>query len=118
MISSVMMPIILVQELWDNLLVMLISMIFGDGFSSIFAAYSRWIWRWQVVRRSNRGEDLQIELSLSLKEIAEGVEKKIKISTEACDKCDGTGSDDGEWKPPMSVAVRYILFVISLGRCR
>lgn len=73
--------------------------IFGDGFSSIFEGLfgggfggSR-----GSARNTNRGEDLQIELSLSLKEIAAGTEKKIKIGTkEACDKCDGTGSADGE----------------------
>ncbi|MBW6514002.1 MAG: molecular chaperone DnaJ [Candidatus Syntrophosphaera sp.] len=47
-------------------------------------------------RRVNQGEDLQIELSLSLKEIALGTEKKIKISVkDSCDKCGGSGSADG-----------------------
>lgn len=40
---------------------------------------------------------MQIELSLTLKEIATGAEKKIKIGTkEACDKCNGSGSADGQ----------------------
>ncbi|HHE37050.1 MAG TPA: molecular chaperone DnaJ [Candidatus Cloacimonetes bacterium] len=48
-------------------------------------------------RRSNRGEDLQISLSLTLEEIAKGIDKKIKINVkENCDKCNGTGSADGK----------------------
>jgi len=72
--------------------------IFGDGFSSIFESlFGGGFGGRSSGRSSNRGEDLQIELSLSLKEIAEGAEKKIKISTkEACDKCDGSGSADGQ----------------------
>lgn len=72
--------------------------IFGDGFSSIFESlFGGGFGGRSSGRSSNRGEDLQIELSLSLKEIAEGCEKKIKISTkEACDKCDGSGSADGQ----------------------
>lgn len=74
--------------------------IFGDGFSSIFESLFGGGFgggRGSSSRASNRGEDLQIELSLSLKEIATGTEKKIKIGTkEACDKCNGTGSADGQ----------------------
>ena len=48
-------------------------------------------------RQSNRGEDLQIALSLTLEEISKGVDKKIKINVkDACEKCHGTGSTDGE----------------------
>jgi len=73
--------------------------IFGDGFSSIFETLfgGGFGSRGGGGRSSNRGEDLQIELSLSLKEIATGTEKKIKIGTkEPCDKCNGTGSADGQ----------------------
>ena len=73
--------------------------IFGDGFSSIFETLfgSGFGGRSSGGRSSNRGEDLQIELSLTLKEIATGAEKKIKIGTkEACDKCNGSGSADGQ----------------------
>jgi len=71
--------------------------IFGDGFSSIFESlFGGGFGSRGGHRSSNRGEDLQIELSLSLKEIATGTEKKIKISTkEACDVCNGSGSSDG-----------------------
>ena len=48
-------------------------------------------------RSNNRGEDLQISLSLTLEEIAKGVEKKIKINVkDTCDKCNGSGSADGK----------------------
>jgi len=71
----------------------------GGGFGSIFETLfgGGFGGRGGGGRRSpNRGEDLQIELSLTLKEIALGTEKTIKISVkDACDKCGGTGSADG-----------------------
>ncbi len=69
----------------------------GGGFSSIFETlFGAGGGRGSGQRRSNQGEDLQIELSLTLKEIALGTEKTIKISVkEACDKCGGSGSADG-----------------------
>lgn len=48
-------------------------------------------------RSNNRGEDLQISLSLTLEEIAKGVDKKIKINVkDICETCKGTGSADGD----------------------
>lgn len=73
--------------------------IFGGGFSSIFETLfgGGFGGRRSNRQSSNRGEDLQIELSLTLKEIAQGVEKKIKIGVkDACDRCNGTGSADGK----------------------
>ncbi|GAB1467574.1 molecular chaperone DnaJ [Candidatus Cloacimonadota bacterium] len=70
--------------------------IFGEGFGDIFESLFGGGFGGRSQRSSNRGEDLQIELSLSLKEIAVGAEKTIKIGTkEACDKCSGSGSADG-----------------------
>lgn len=47
-------------------------------------------------QRVRKGTDLRIKLKLSLKEIAEGVEKKIKIKRYiACDSCGGNGAKDG-----------------------
>jgi molecular chaperone DnaJ len=70
--------------------------IFGDSFGGIFESIFGGGFGGRSQRSSNRGEDLQIELSLSLKEIAVGVEKTIKIGTkESCDKCGGSGSSDG-----------------------
>lgn len=70
--------------------------IFGEGFGGIFESLFGGGFGGRSQRSSNRGEDLQIELSLTLKEIAMGAEKTIKIGTkEACDKCGGSGSADG-----------------------
>ncbi len=60
--------------------------LFGGGFSG--GGRSR--------QQTNRGEDLQISLSLTLEEISKGIEKKIKIGIQdVCDSCNGSGSQDG-----------------------
>lgn len=73
--------------------------IFG-GFESIFGSFfgggggrsSR-----SRTEQLNKGEDLRIELSLTLKEIYNGVTKTVKISTkDTCEKCKGSGSKDGK----------------------
>ena len=47
-------------------------------------------------QRVRKGTDLRIKLKLSLKEVAEGIEKKIKIKRYiACDSCGGNGAKDG-----------------------
>ncbi len=73
--------------------------IFGEGgFSSIFDMFFGGSGHGGSRRReaTNRGEDVKISLSLSLKEIAEGVEKTLKINLkECCEVCKGTGSEDG-----------------------
>jgi molecular chaperone DnaJ len=73
--------------------------IFGDGFSSIFDMFfggGGFGGRSSRGERVFRGEDLQISLSLSLKEIYKGVEKNIKLEVkDTCDKCNGSGSEDG-----------------------
>jgi molecular chaperone DnaJ len=44
-----------------------------------------------------KGEDLRIEMSLTLKEIAEGVKRTIKINIkDSCPDCKGSGSKDGK----------------------
>ncbi|MFI3261824.1 MAG: DnaJ C-terminal domain-containing protein, partial [Rikenellaceae bacterium] len=46
-------------------------------------------------RRVNRGSDLRIKVKLSLKDIANGVDKKLKINKlVTCDKCGGSGAKD------------------------
>ncbi|MGM9759098.1 MAG: molecular chaperone DnaJ [Parabacteroides sp.] len=46
-------------------------------------------------RRVNRGSDLRVKVKLSLKEIATGVEKKIKVKKYVpCSKCHGSGAED------------------------
>jgi len=82
---------------WDNFTHFEdINDIFG-GFGSIFDSLFGGGGGRRGGRSSNQGEDLQIELSLSLKEIANGVEKTIKINVkDTCDKCQGSGSEDGK----------------------
>ncbi len=60
---------------------------FGGGFSG-FGGGSRG-------RKVNRGGDLRVKVRLSLKEIAEGCTKKIKINKQVtCDVCGGSGAKD------------------------
>ena len=45
-------------------------------------------------RRANRGSDLRVKVKLTLKEIATGVEKKIKVKKYvSCSHCKGTGAE-------------------------
>jgi molecular chaperone DnaJ len=74
--------------------------IFGEGgFSSIFEQFFGGFGGGGSRGRSrrNRGEDLQLEISVSLKEVNDGVSKTIKIKVkDTCDHCNGTGSEDGK----------------------
>jgi len=48
-------------------------------------------------QRVNRGADLRVKVRLSLKEIATGVEKKIKVKKYVtCTHCRGTGAEDSK----------------------
>ena len=48
-------------------------------------------------RRVNRGSNLRVRVKLSLKDIAHGAEKKIKVNKYiACDSCNGSGAESGE----------------------
>lgn len=74
--------------------------LFG-GFSSIFEQFFGGGFsggrRGGRSEQANRGEDLRIEMSLSLKEIDTGVTKTIKINVkDTCPKCNGSGSEDGQ----------------------
>ncbi|RUA25863.1 MAG: molecular chaperone DnaJ [Bacteroidetes bacterium] len=63
--------------------------IFGGGFSSFGGGGRRG-------RHVNRGSNLRVRVKLSLKEIAHGAEKKIKVSKYiACEHCSGTGAENG-----------------------
>ncbi len=47
-------------------------------------------------RRVNKGSNLRIKVKLTLEEIAEGAEKKVKVQKYlSCDDCNGTGAEDG-----------------------
>ena len=46
-------------------------------------------------RPTERGSDLRVKVKLTLKEVAFGVEKKIKVKKQVpCKKCQGTGAED------------------------
>ncbi|MHA7877458.1 MAG: molecular chaperone DnaJ [Bacteroidota bacterium] len=65
-------------------------------FSDIFGGGSFEGFFRQGQPRARKGTDLRIKLKLSLKEIANGIDKKIKIKRYvACDTCGGNGARDG-----------------------
>lgn len=70
---------------------------FGDIFGSSFGGgFSSGGFGGQRGRRVNRGSNLRIRVKLTLKEIAHGVEKKVKVNKyTACNSCDGTGAENG-----------------------
>jgi len=46
-------------------------------------------------RATQRGSDLRVKVKMTLKEIANGVEKKIKVKKQVpCKKCQGSGAED------------------------
>ncbi len=64
---------------------------FGDIFGGHFSGGGS-----RGQQRSNRGSDIRIRVKLTLKEIAEGATKKLKISKMVgCDRCNGTGAKNG-----------------------
>ena len=63
---------------------------FGDIFGSAFGGGGR------GGRRRSRGSNLRVRVKLTLEEIANGVEKKIKINKNVgCDDCNATGAENG-----------------------
>ncbi len=72
---------------------------FGDVFGDAFGGFGGFggfgSSRGRSSRSVNRGSDLRVKVSLTLKEIATGVEKKIKVRKYvACPSCRGTGAQD------------------------
>jgi molecular chaperone DnaJ len=68
--------------------------IFGEGspFESFFGGGGG---RARGGRRTNVGSNLRIRIKLTLKEIAEGVEKKLKVNKQVkCNTCNGSGAKD------------------------
>lgn len=60
---------------------------FGGGFGSS---------RSRGGRSVNKGTNLRVKVKLTLSEIAEGVEKKIKVKKQvSCTHCNGTGAENG-----------------------
>jgi molecular chaperone DnaJ len=67
--------------------------IFGDAFG--FGGFGGFGGT-RTGRRVNRGTDLRVKVSLTLEEIAKGVEKKIRVSKYTpCQVCGGNGSKGG-----------------------
>lgn len=68
---------------------------FGDIFGGHFGGGFSGFGGGSAGPRVNRGSDLRIKVKLTLKEIANGVTKKLKINKMvACDKCGGSGAKD------------------------
>ena len=73
----------------------------GEGLGSIFDAFfgGGGGFHRQQRRTSNKGRNMKISLSLSLEQIAKGVEKTVRINVkDTCPKCNGSGSEDGSTK--------------------
>src|SRR5690554_3491760 len=71
---------------------------FGDIFGGHFGGFGSFggFGGAQRGRRVNRGSDLRVKVKLTLKEILNGVEKKIKVKKYvSCSHCDGKGSENG-----------------------
>jgi molecular chaperone DnaJ len=76
---------------------------FGDVFGDVFGGggFSSGGFRSSggPRRRVNRGSNLRVKVKLSLQEIANGVEKKIKLNKYVrCNSCHGTGAERGSSK--------------------
>ena len=74
---------------------------FGDLFGGHFSSFSNFGgfggFGSSRERPVTRGSDLRVKVKLTLKEIATGVEKKIKVKKYVpCSKCSGSGADGGE----------------------
>ncbi len=66
---------------------------FGDIFGGHFGGFGGS----RGGRRVNRGSDLRVKVKLNLKEIANGVEKKIKVKKYVpCSHCHGSGAEGSE----------------------
>ena len=68
---------------------------FGDIFGGAFGGFGGFGGGGRSRPRRNRGSDIRVTVKLTLKEVSEGVTKKLKINkTVACEKCGGTGAKD------------------------
>jgi len=69
---------------------------FGDIFSDFgFGGFGNFGGGRRSARRINRGTNLRVKVKLDLEEIANGVQKKIRVSKYVtCDVCGGTGARD------------------------
>jgi len=64
----------------------------GDIFGGMFGGGGRG-------RRKARGNDIQVDVTLEVKDVVHGVEKELNLrKTAVCKKCDGTGAKDAKTK--------------------
>lgn len=69
---------------------------FSDIFGGFGGAYDPFNGFYGSKQASRRGRDLRISVKLTLEEIDNGVEKKVKLKKKIkCNHCDGSGSKDG-----------------------
>ncbi|TAF43136.1 MAG: molecular chaperone DnaJ [Sphingobacteriales bacterium] len=69
--------------------------VFGGGGSPFDSFFGGSQSRSSGGRRVNRGTNLRIKVKLTLEEIANGVEKKVKVNKQiSCNTCNGTGAKD------------------------
>ena len=69
---------------------------FGDIFGGAFGGFGGG--GAQRGRRVNRGTNLRVKVKLALKDIANGVEKKIKVNKQvSCKTCTGSGAKNGNY---------------------
>jgi molecular chaperone DnaJ len=68
----------------------------GGGFGDIFRMFFGGGYGGGFGERSNRGQDLAYDLSISLEEAARGTEREIEVPrTEKCEVCGGSGAAPG-----------------------
>lgn len=69
---------------------------FGDIFGGHFGGFGSFGGGRGGSRRVNKGSDLRVKVKLNLKEVVNGVEKKIKVNKYVgCTTCSGTGAANG-----------------------
>lgn len=70
--------------------------IFGSAFGGDFGSGYGGGFRQQRTRRTTKGSNIRIKVTLTLDEILKGVEKKIRINKYVpCNTCNGTGAKEG-----------------------
>jgi molecular chaperone DnaJ len=68
---------------------------FGDIFGDAFGGFGAFGGSRRGGKRVNKGSNLRVKVNLTLQEIANGTEKKIKVKKYvACSQCGGTGAAD------------------------
>jgi molecular chaperone DnaJ len=68
---------------------------FGDIFGDAFGGFGGFGGGSRRGKRVNKGTNLRVKVKLNLQEIANGAEKKLKVTKyDTCDTCQGTGAAD------------------------